>query len=349
MFRLLISALAISVTFCLFPLPQITEWASGGNLETGWQTDPSFRSNLNIRVEAPAAISAVSLDIGFGRPGSEPNIPYDSETELRRIAEQIFAAGVDIVLLRGVDFASRRSGFVDQAKYIAHYAGLTYVARAPTHKAGYVPFPLFAPHRHLGRVAAGTAVISRYPILLHRYLIFERPTSSMVSGADFLPPGSFQVVGILAGKRYVAVANTDLAATDQAKLEEQTSLVVANLDHLRRQSSQQAAASATATGTSVLASRLPVPVLLAGNFAGRTPDPVQPTLRNSIQPIRQDRTIRQLLRHLGTPTSDPAPLASQMILLPSVTANEMSGAALSEPADWQLISIDLRRIQPVSD
>jgi endonuclease/exonuclease/phosphatase family metal-dependent hydrolase len=83
----------------------------------------------------------------------------DDSLDLKRIADVINATGADIIGLQEVDHHfSERSDFVDQAKWLADDLGMHYVYGA---NLDYEPL-----QKGEGRRQYGTAVLSKYPILL---------------------------------------------------------------------------------------------------------------------------------------------------------------------------------------
>ncbi len=77
---------------------------------------------------------------------------------LQRIANKIEALRPDIVLLQEVDVQSKRTGYIDQVQWLLDHTSLNYGAYASMWQAQYVPSD------GLGRVDAGQATLSRWPI-----------------------------------------------------------------------------------------------------------------------------------------------------------------------------------------
>lgn len=98
----------------------------------------------------------------------------DFQTHLQNISKIIKESGADIVLLQEIDFDSARSYHIDQLKFLQEQTGFPYAAEAITWEAGYIPHPLKDPKNHIGAMNSGGAVLSRFPILENRVVLFPR-------------------------------------------------------------------------------------------------------------------------------------------------------------------------------
>ncbi|MEW6228864.1 MAG: alkaline phosphatase, partial [Bacillota bacterium] len=97
-------------------------------------------------VPVPRRLTVMTYNIHSG-------IGADLRLDLDRIADLIKAQGADIVGLCEVDQGTKRSGQVDQARYIAERLGYSYV---------------YGPNYMYGGGAFGNALISRYPVVSSR-------------------------------------------------------------------------------------------------------------------------------------------------------------------------------------
>jgi len=122
----------------------------------------------------------ISYAYGFGSSGQgyTAHSRDDFQSRLEQMGEIIRGTNADIILLQEVDFNSRRSCGVDQMRELARASGLRYAAPAVTWRAGYVPFPLWRPKDHFGRMLSGGAVLSRYPIISNRVRLFPKPAKN---------------------------------------------------------------------------------------------------------------------------------------------------------------------------
>ena len=148
-------------------------WASGG------QTDAALVSPgaLTVRPDAPgaapadrppAAITAISFNIGYGRgPAGDYSGPWTREHITRHldlIADQIRASGADLAALQEVDLDAARSHHIDQGRYLLDRLGWPGLSCVTTWENNYVPFPYWPPSRHYGAMKSGQCLLSRWPI-----------------------------------------------------------------------------------------------------------------------------------------------------------------------------------------
>ncbi len=149
-----------------------------------WNENPALakRSNPNIIVlnidqkdlknSKPFELKVASYNIQFGI-GFEKDSPYiDKESYIQRletIAQILKDINADVVLLQEVDFASKRSHYIDQAKFLAAKAGYNYLSQAPTLKRKiHIHF-----HNVIGKIENGLALISKYPIQYSEAIVFD--------------------------------------------------------------------------------------------------------------------------------------------------------------------------------
>ena len=118
---------------------------------------------------------------------------------LDSVIEAIAACEADAALLQGVDFASRRTGFIPQLHYVAAALGWGYVAAVTTWECRYLPVPW----RQAGRVRAGQGVISRLPLEHNSWQRLPQSRSFPVMSALFAPHDAVQVVDMRCGVRGV--------------------------------------------------------------------------------------------------------------------------------------------------
>ncbi|HWI26521.1 MAG TPA: glycosyltransferase [Stellaceae bacterium] len=146
-------------------------WAANGAEET--ERDEGIMELCSARA-APAKrasrdVKVATWNIAYGRGnGTDDGGPWPRALiaeKLDAIAEVIRSADLDIVALQEVDFGSARTHDIDQARYIAEKAGLSYVSRITTWQRNFVPYPFGRVDRYFGRIWSGQCVLSKYPIL----------------------------------------------------------------------------------------------------------------------------------------------------------------------------------------
>lgn len=77
---------------------------------------------------------------------------------LSAVVDTLIAMDPDIVLLQEVDLSSKRTGYLNQIKYLLDNTNLNYGCYASMWKADYIPSD------GIGRVDAGNAILSKYPL-----------------------------------------------------------------------------------------------------------------------------------------------------------------------------------------
>lgn len=169
---------------------------------------------------APTTLTIVSWNIawgyGFGSEGSGQARPAEHfERTVEAMGAVLAATGADLVLLQEVDFDSRRSHHVDQAKRLAERAGLPYVARAESWTAPWVPFPYWPPKEHFGTMHSGGAILSRFPIVAHDVELLPKPDENPFWYNLFYLFRYLERAEIQVGPTTLSVFNTHLEAFKQ--------------------------------------------------------------------------------------------------------------------------------------
>ncbi len=214
-------------------------WAGGGKTlhePHGSGIVEAIPGALEISPPPPQELAVLSYSIAYGLSGSphaglppEPATVYD---RLDAIIETIAASGADVVLLQEVDFASRRTYDIDQLHYIAAALGWGFVARVITWECRYLPYPLWPPWRHTGRLRAGQGVISRYPLVQNTRQRLAQPLAQPLLSPLFSPYRTVQMVDMQCGERMVRLLNVHLEPGDAATRQRQAQELVAFVRHM---------------------------------------------------------------------------------------------------------------------
>lgn len=154
---------------------------------------------------------------------------------LRRMGALIREKKADVVLLQEIDFASKRSRYIDELAALARASGLRYGARAVSWRARYIPFPYWPPRQHYGRMLSGGAVLSRYPITANRVVLFPKPQSQPWWYKRFYLFRYSQQVQIARGENRMWVINDHLEAWDKANRQAQARALLRHVGALRDQ------------------------------------------------------------------------------------------------------------------
>lgn len=190
----------------------------------------------------------------------------------------------DVIGVQEIDFHSQRSHYVNQLETIAEKAGYPYAAKAINWDKRYVPFPYWPPSVHFGRVLAGQAVLSRWPILSTERVVLPKPKSKPFYYNAFYLDRLIQVVKIKIGSRNLIILNAHLDDMDQETRENQAKRLL----NIYRSYKDD------------------YPVLLVGDFNSVPPDaPQKKDFPDEPETdFRNDRTIQFFLEEPGLKAAD---------------------------------------------
>lgn len=149
------------------------------------------------------------------------------EANLQRVIAALNAIKPDIVAFQEIDFDSKRSYHVDQAKAIAQAANLLNGAITISWDKNYVPFPSWPPTAQFGKIVSGQAILTRgaYPIQRNSRLVLEKVASNPFYYNAFYLDRLAQVSEILVGGQPLMVINVHLEAFDEPTRVKQTQFV----------------------------------------------------------------------------------------------------------------------------
>jgi endonuclease/exonuclease/phosphatase family metal-dependent hydrolase len=225
-------------------------WAAGGRQSAGERADTiAYLDGAKVvspppKAEAPAApprtLTVMTWNIAYARgtnPDNDANeMPEKAvvERRLREMGALIKARGVDVLLLQEVDFASRRSRYVDQLAALAKHAGLPYMARALSWRSRWVPHPPWPPQKQYGRMLSGGGVLSRFPIAENRVLLHDKPeeNGALYNALYLFRYSQFATLQLSAGQQLLVV-NNHLEAFKKRNRVKQGKLLAARLATLQ--------------------------------------------------------------------------------------------------------------------
>jgi endonuclease/exonuclease/phosphatase family metal-dependent hydrolase len=129
---------------------------------------PYTASVVNIPIDSPSELNVITWNIRFGAG----RIPWFgdscgdrvilSENEvlgnLQPIVDFINIKNPDILLLQEVDVSSKRTGYLDQVQWLLDHTNFNYGVYASMWQADFIPSD------GLGKVDAGNAILSKWPI-----------------------------------------------------------------------------------------------------------------------------------------------------------------------------------------
>lgn len=180
-------------------------------------------------------LRVVTWNIHFGSGPYEPRIrpPRKAvQTFLDGICEVLGDVHCDIIFIQECDFRSARSRDIDQMRYLARKLGFRYMAPTITWKKPYVPYPLWPPRAHYGRVLSGQVILSRYPLDSESRLLFSKPRGNPWWYNFFYLDRCVTKVRARVGESDLTLFNVHLEAFDRQARMEQARLLV---DFFRRE------------------------------------------------------------------------------------------------------------------
>ena len=139
-------------------------------------------------------------------------------THLEQIVALVQEQGVDLLALQEVDRDCLRSAEIDQLTWLREKTGLEHASFATTWDAAWVPHPITAaPSQQYGRMWAGQAVLSRFPIRSQRRHALPQPArNGRLFNRFYLHRCVQELVLELGAGRTLRVYNVHLEAFDNA-------------------------------------------------------------------------------------------------------------------------------------
>lgn len=199
----------------LIVLAGVVLWAGGSEIAVEERgvgiVEAMPRSLAESSLEPSEVLTLYSHNLGYGLGDAAAGAAQNREAiydRLDRVIEGIAASEADAALLRAVDFASSRTGFIPQLHYVAAALGWRYVAAITTWECRYLPVP----RSQAGRVRAGQGIISRLPLEHNSWHRFARRRWKIARpAAPFTPHDAVQVVDIRCGVRGIRLVQVHLA------------------------------------------------------------------------------------------------------------------------------------------
>lgn len=149
------------------------------------------------------------------------------EANQQQVITALKAANPDIVALQEVDFDSRRSYHVDQARAIAQAIDFINGAIAVSWDKNYVPFPYWPPAAQFGKILSGQSIISRFPFSIQKNsrIVLEKVASNPFYYNAFYLDRLAQVSEVGWPGKTIIVINVHLEAFDEPTRVSQTRFV----------------------------------------------------------------------------------------------------------------------------
>lgn len=212
-------------------------WASAPQYETkSYKKIVDYGNNTIIANDS--VFSVVTYNIGYlsGLTNNKAvERPKDFvENNLKKVKDAFRTIEADFIALQEIDFAAKRSYFIDQQKELAGL-GYSFAAQVVNWDETYVPFPYWPPSVHFGEVLSGQSVLSKYKIKEQERIVLDRVEDMPFWEDAFYLDRIMQVVTILMGDKELKLINVHLEAFDAKTRAKQTEIVIAAYKELSGQ------------------------------------------------------------------------------------------------------------------
>ncbi|OYT16934.1 MAG: endonuclease/exonuclease/phosphatase [Bacteroidetes bacterium 4572_77] len=141
-----------------------------------------YTFNQRAPLSLPDTFSVMTFNIGY-LSGMTNNLPM--ERELLFLHNNLLAfSGLlkdykpEILAMQEIDFASKRSNYVNQFEEIASLNHYAYGAKVINWDKKYVPFPYWPFSQHFGEMQSGQALLSQAKIGSHKRIVLPKPQSN---------------------------------------------------------------------------------------------------------------------------------------------------------------------------
>lgn len=177
-----------------------------------------------------AQLKVVTYNIGFGQGIKSSPMDWRDEDLTRRklgeIAGVIARLDPDVLFLQEVDLESNRSHYINEADFLIEKGRFPYSACGVVWDKNYVPFPFWPPALHIGSIKTANCVLSKYPMVSHQRIIFDKPKSNPFwYNWGYLDRGA-QKIEIRVGDRSLTVVNLHLEAYEEEAREVQAQVLL---------------------------------------------------------------------------------------------------------------------------
>jgi len=176
-FKLVRSGLLIIVLVFLV-IPIFYFWAGSPNLpKQQYRQIKKYHESSSIPDQD--TLSIISFNIGY-LSGMTNNLAvrsgYDFFHQNMEHAVEIFQdRSPTFIGFQEIDYHAKRSWYVNQMDSIAKKLKFPYGAYVVNWDKRYVPFPYWPVKVHFGKLISGQALLSQYPILNNRRIVFPKP------------------------------------------------------------------------------------------------------------------------------------------------------------------------------
>lgn len=227
---MLLTGLGIAVALLIVSITIFYFWVSSSSL-------PGDKLSEIINYPGPTpppsdskTLTIMTYNIGY-LSGMTNNLPVKTEkeffvTNMKTFLQLLDKIKPDILAAQEIDFASKRSFYINQSRTIAQNTDLKFTAAAVNWDKRYVPFPYWPLSVHFGKVISGQAVLSRRPIASAERVVLLKPINKPFYYNALYLDRLVQVVKIEIEEKTLVVLNVHLEAFDHETRERQARTVL---------------------------------------------------------------------------------------------------------------------------
>lgn len=212
----------------IIPITGFYFWASSPNINKNDYTS-LITNNFKEKFNNDSVFSIITYNIGY-LSGMTNNLAVEKpqslfDNNLNQVLTRLKNIDPDIIAFQEIDYASKRSYYVNQQNEIAKL-GYNFVAKAVNWDKKYLPFPYFPIALQFGKVLSGQSILSKYRIIDQERIELARNKSNPFYYDAFYLDRLAQVIKINIQGKTLVLINVHLEAYHQETRMEQTEQVI---------------------------------------------------------------------------------------------------------------------------
>ncbi|MFC2123551.1 endonuclease/exonuclease/phosphatase family protein [Bacteroidota bacterium] len=209
-----------------------------------WASSPSMSEEDHIRIkeyslqakEQSDTFSVITYNIGY-LSGLINNLAVEREYDafwnnLKQSYSIVSSLHPDIIGFQEIDFYAERSFRMNQMDSIALNCAFQEGAYAVNWDKHYVPFPYWPPSVHFGNMLSGQGILSKFPVLMNKKIILQKPEENPFWYNAFYLDRLLQISHLDVGAGII-VMNVHLEAFDADTREKQINRVIIEYENYK--------------------------------------------------------------------------------------------------------------------
>ncbi len=220
--------LSMVILFFIFVTFGFYLWASSPNYNIK-EYSKIYHNNNSKKTKNDSVFSIVTYNIGYlsglTNNTSTKNQKSFFDENLQLVLNQFKIIDADILAFQEIDYASKRSFYVNQQNEIAKL-GYNHIGQAINWDKKHIPYPEFPISSHFGRILSGQSILSKYKITNQDRFELERDKSNPFYYDAFYIDRLAQVVKINVKDKVLVLINVHLEAYNQNTRLKQTKKVI---------------------------------------------------------------------------------------------------------------------------